>query len=71
MSTQPASHQQLSLGTAAARNLATATVTVPQKGRITPRWLLRLLPYINVNGGVYRVNQVAREASGQETGVDL
>jgi len=62
---------QLSLGAAAARNLANATVTVPQKGRITPRWLLRLLPYVNVDGGVYRVNRVAREADGQEIGVDV
>lgn len=62
---------QLSLSAAAARNLANATVTVPQKGRITPRWLLRILPYVNVDGGVYRVNRVAREADGQESGVDV
>jgi hypothetical protein len=63
---------QLSLGSAAARNLANATVTVPQKSRITPRWLLRLLPYVDVGGGVYRVNRVAREAStGEESGVDV
>ncbi len=62
---------QLSLSAAAARNLANATVTVPQKGRITPRWLLRLLPYVNVDGGVYRVNRVAREADGREGGVDV
>jgi len=63
---------QISLGSAAARNLANATVTVPQKSRVTPRWLLRLLPYVHVDGGVYRVNQVAREANtGEESGVDV
>ncbi len=71
MSKQPAPSVQLSLGTAAARNLANATVTVPQKGRTTPRWLLRLLPYIDVDGGVYRVNKVASEADGQESGVNV
>ena len=48
----------LSLGPVAARNLATATVTIPQWDYITPRWLLHLLPYVNVDGGAYRVNQV-------------
>lgn len=71
MSTKTVPPSQLSLSSAAARNLANATVTVPQKGRITPRWLLRLLPYVNVDGGVYRVNRVAREADGKEGGVDV
>ena len=48
----------LSLGPVAARNLSTATVTIPQWDYITPRWLLHLLPYVNVDGGAYRVNQV-------------
>ncbi len=47
----------LSLSAAAARNLATATVTVPQNAARTPRWLHRLLPWVNVDGGVYRVNR--------------
>ncbi|MEI7728673.1 MAG: family 2A encapsulin nanocompartment shell protein [Verrucomicrobiota bacterium] len=55
----------LSVSAAAARNLATATVTVPQTVQITPRWLLRLLPYVHVDGGVYRVNQVAKAEKGQ------
>ena len=49
----------LSLSAAAARNLATATVTVPQMTEITPRWLNKLLPWVDVDGGVYRVNRVA------------
>ncbi|MCC3772879.1 family 2B encapsulin nanocompartment shell protein, partial [Streptomyces sp. UNOC14_S4] len=47
----------LSLGTAAARNLATTTKTVPQMQGITSRWLLRLLPWVQVPGGAYRVNR--------------
>lgn len=50
-----------SLGTAAARNLATASVTVPQWAEITPRWLHKLLPYVDVDGGVYRVNRVVQK----------
>jgi hypothetical protein len=55
----------LSLSAPAARNLATATVTVPQYTEITPRWLLKLLPWVDVDGGVYRVNRVARAAKGK------
>jgi len=47
----------LSLSAAAARNLATATVTVPQNAARTPRWLHKLLPWVNIDGGVYRVNR--------------
>lgn len=56
MSNNPTS----SLGASAARNLATATVTVPQNLERTPRWLLRLLPWVDVDGGVYRVNRRRR-----------
>ena len=41
----------------AARNLATTTKTIPQAAGITPRWLLRLLPWVQVPGGTYRVNR--------------
>ena len=50
-------HSQLSLGTEAARNLATTTKTVPQMQGITSRWLLKMLPWVQVNGGAYRVNR--------------
>lgn len=53
-------NSNLSLSAAAARNLATATVTVPQWDEITPRWLHKLLPWVDVDGGVYRVNQVVK-----------
>ena len=46
-----------SLSTAAARNLATTTKTVPQMQGITSRWLLRMLPWVQVSGGTYRVNR--------------
>ncbi|MFI6799773.1 family 2B encapsulin nanocompartment shell protein [Streptosporangium canum] len=52
-----AGRTQLSLGTAAARNLATTTKTVPQMQEISSRWLLRMLPWVQVSGGTYRVNR--------------
>jgi hypothetical protein len=65
MSASPKSTEpRLSLSVAAARNLATATVTVPQMTEITPRWLHRLLPWVDVDGGVYRANRVAKAAKG-------
>jgi hypothetical protein len=55
--TPPEEHHQQSLSTAAARNLATTTKTVPQMQGISSRWLLRLLPWVQVSGGTYRVNR--------------
>ncbi|WP_248962195.1 family 2B encapsulin nanocompartment shell protein [Sphaerisporangium perillae] len=55
---------QLSLGTAAARNLATTTKSVPQMQEITSRHLLRLLPWVQVIGGTYRVNRRLTYAVG-------
>ncbi|GAA2929084.1 hypothetical protein GCM10020221_26130 [Streptomyces thioluteus] len=52
-----AGRAQLSLGIAAARNLATTTKTVPQMQGISSRWLLRTLPWVEVKGGTYRVNR--------------
>ncbi|MEU9965812.1 family 2B encapsulin nanocompartment shell protein [Streptomyces malaysiensis] len=49
--------QPLSLGTAAARNLATTTKSVPQMQAISSRWLLRVLPWVQVSAGTYRVNR--------------
>ncbi|MFG2147764.1 family 2B encapsulin nanocompartment shell protein [Streptomyces sp. NPDC048696] len=59
MSVEAASENraQQSLGTAAARNLATTTKSVPQMQEITSRWLLRMLPWVQVQGGTYRVNR--------------
>ncbi|MEU9237842.1 family 2B encapsulin nanocompartment shell protein [Streptomyces subrutilus] len=49
--------RQSSLGTAAARNLATTTKSAPQMQEITSRWLLRVLPWVETKGGTYRVNR--------------
>src|SRR5438067_217317 len=45
------------LGTEAARALATTTKSRPQMQEITTRWLLRILPWVEVGGGTYRVNR--------------
>jgi CRP-like cAMP-binding protein len=56
--------QMLSLGTQAARQLTTTAKSVPQMQGISPRWLLRLLPWVQVSGGVYRVNRRLSYARG-------
>lgn len=58
------SRAQQSLGTAAARNLATTTKSVPQMQEISSRWLLRTLPWVDVQGGTYRVNRRLTYAVG-------
>ncbi|MET8245706.1 family 2B encapsulin nanocompartment shell protein [Streptomyces sp. NPDC005202] len=55
---------QQSLGTAAARNLATTTKSVPQMQEISSRWLLRMLSWVDVQGGTYRVNRRLAYAVG-------
>jgi len=50
--------QQTALGDVAARQLAIATRTVPQMVTISPRWLTRLLNWVPVESGVYRLNKV-------------
>ena len=47
----------MSLSTKGARKLATTTKTPPQMQGITPRWLLQMLPWVQVKGGAYRVNR--------------
>ena len=49
--------EHASLGRKAARNLATTTKTPVQTVGITPRYLLRLLPWVRVQAGTYRVNR--------------
>lgn len=53
---------QLALSDEAARQLANATKTVPQMSTITPRWLTRLLPWVGVEAGIYRLNKVKDES---------
>ncbi|GAA1440296.1 family 2B encapsulin nanocompartment shell protein [Nocardiopsis tropica] len=49
--------EQRSLATAAARNLATTTKSAPQMQGISSRWLLKMLPWVQADGGAYRVNR--------------
>jgi hypothetical protein len=63
---------QRSVTTSVARNLATTTKTSPKMMSITPRWVLSLLPWVQVNGGTYRVNRTKVELSKAERiGVDI
>jgi len=48
----------LALSDAAARQLANATKTTAQLDTITPRWLVRLLQWVPVEAGIYRLNRV-------------
>lgn len=50
------------LGKQDALNLASPTKTTPQWEGISPRWLLNLLPWVQVPAGIYRVNRVAQPA---------
>jgi CRP-like cAMP-binding protein len=60
-----AQDSRLSLDTAAARNLATTTKTPPQMQGITSRWLLKVLPWVQADGGAYRVNRRLSHAVGR------
>lgn len=57
---------QRSVTTATARKLATTTKTAPQMGSITPRLLLKLLPWVQVSGGTFRVNRTKVELKKSE-----
>ncbi len=48
----------LALSDPAARQLANATKTTAQLDTITPRWLVRLLQWVPVEAGIYRLNRV-------------
>ncbi|MDX2259129.1 MAG: family 2A encapsulin nanocompartment shell protein [Hyphomicrobiaceae bacterium] len=56
---------QTALGDIAARQLANATKTVPQLAAVSPRWLVRMLSWVPVEAGIYRVNKV-RDAARVE-----
>jgi CRP-like cAMP-binding protein len=57
---------QRSVTTSVARNLANTTKTRPMMMSITPRWLLSLLPWVQVDGGTYRVNRTKVELTKAE-----
>jgi CRP-like cAMP-binding protein len=52
---------QRSVTTSVARNLASTTKTRPMMTSITPRLLLSQLPWVQVSGGIYRVNRTKVE----------
>lgn len=52
----------MALNIVAAQNLASSTKIVPIWEDITPRWLLKLMPWVDVAAGVFRINQVTRPA---------
>ncbi len=54
---------QTALGDVAARQLANATKTVPQLESISPRWLTKLLHWVPVEAGIYRLNRVKQGTS--------
>ena len=51
---------RLALSDTGARQLANATKTVAQMSTITPRWLVRLMHWVPVEAGIYRLNSVKR-----------
>ncbi|MFB7500339.1 family 2B encapsulin nanocompartment shell protein [Streptomyces sp. NPDC056161] len=60
-----AGRELTSLGTRAARRLATTTKSEPQMQAITSRWLLKRLPWVDVKGGTYRVNRRLQLRTGR------
>src|SRR5580704_3232114 len=63
---------QRSVTTSVAKNLANTTKTRPQMMSSTPRWLLSLLPWVQVDGGTYRVNRTKVELpKAERIGVDF
>lgn len=54
---------QFALADGAARQLANTTKTPPQMVGITPRWLVRFLPWVPVESGTYRINRVKDSGS--------
>ena len=48
---------QQSLSPRSAKKLACTAKSPPQMRSISPRWLLQLLPWVEVSGGTYRVNR--------------
>ena len=57
---------QRSITASTARKLANTTKTAPQMGSITPRLLLKLLPWTQVESGTYRVNRTKVELKKAE-----
>src|SRR5262245_49859994 len=52
----------MALSSLAAQNLATTSKTSPMWEGITPRWVLKLLPWVQVRSGIYRITRVTTPA---------
>ena len=68
---RPLANQTLSVR--AARTLSDPTRTAPQMLAVTPRWLLHLLPWVNVEGGTYQVNRrrlIIKQGNRIVSGID-
>lgn len=52
---------QFSLTPTAAHEYTTTTMSAPQLEHLTSRWLLKMLPWVQAKGGIYRVNRVASD----------
>ncbi|MEV0030263.1 family 2B encapsulin nanocompartment shell protein [Nocardia sp. NPDC050793] len=57
MPVQAETNGRKTLSTGAAHQLAHTTKSEPQMQGISSRWLTRMLPWVQVNGGIYRVNR--------------
>jgi CRP-like cAMP-binding protein len=61
---------QRSVSPETARNLVSSTKTVPQMVGITPRWFLRLIPWVDVQSGMFRVNRRNMRAVQEKVEID-
>ncbi len=57
---------RISLNPIAARRLSHTTKSMPMMESITPRWLLKFLPWIPVEAGIYRVNRIRKSPRAQD-----
>src|SRR5215472_17133694 len=70
MADSPSTIANHTLSVRAARTLSNPTLTAPQMLAVSPRWLLHLLPWVNIEGGTYQVNRrriVLRQSDRIET----
>ncbi len=58
MSDYDSNRPQSGLGVTEAQQLSAVTKSLPQLAGVSSRWLLKVLPWVQVHGGVYQVNRV-------------
>lgn len=69
--TEENNHSQFSLTPTGAHEYTTTTMSAPQLQNLTSRWLLKVLPWVQARGGIYRVNRVETNAYQQVEFVQL